>query len=183
MVRDVGDGEGTEVRRRGGTQGGLDRVEASAPGFASESREIDVTADADFPLRIELALTAVETDTDSDDSGAIIGPAVIMGAGAVGLVIGAATGGAALSTASTLKDRCGDTNPCAREHAPLKDEATTLATASTVSLVVGGVLLAGGATWLVIGLMSGDDGGDPGGDELALDLELNLGGAGLSGRF
>ena len=103
-----------------------------------------------------------------------------MSVGAVGLIVGAATGAAALSKADELKAACAGQEPCPTENEPLADDADTLATVSTVSFIAGGVLLAGGTAWLLFELLSGD-GGEPNGAHAS--PVIGPGFAGVKGAF
>lgn len=96
------------------------------------------------------------------DSGhrAPIGAWIVGGAGALLLVAGGVTGFIGLGKKSDLEDRCPD-NTCRYTSAEQKDEyesdkdsLKTLGTTTTVLLTAGGVLVAGGATWLLLGSRS-----------------------------
>jgi hypothetical protein len=77
-------------------------------------------------------------------------PSVVAGAGAVTIVTGAILGVMALS-----KKDDAVSEPVQQKSMDLKDSADGLATASTVAFVIGGILVAAGATWWVL------DGGLP----------------------
>ncbi|MCC6523955.1 MAG: hypothetical protein IT373_14950 [Polyangiaceae bacterium] len=95
---------------------------------------------------------APPTDEPSPGGGVaanVIGPAALFGLGALGLAVGTGTGVAALGKASELKDLC-PSSPCAPENESLATSARGLGHASTVSFVVGGLALAGGAVWMIL---------------------------------
>ena len=84
----------------------------------------------------------------ADDNDARVATAVTLAAvGAVGIGLGIAFG--------VLSQSRGDdavVEPVQRRAGELHDEASSFATASNISFIAGGVLLAGGATWLIIEL-------------------------------
>jgi hypothetical protein len=75
--------------------------------------------------------------------GSIVPGVLLLAFGGVGLELGAVTGGLAARDASTVKEGCVDGH-CLRSDADLLDRARTLATVSTVGLVVGGAAAATG---------------------------------------
>jgi tetratricopeptide (TPR) repeat protein len=72
-------------------------------------------------------------------------PYVVAGAGVAGIATGAIFGMMALSRKD---DAVGE--PVQRTSIDLKDEASSLATVSTISFIVGAALVAAGATWWVL---------------------------------
>jgi hypothetical protein len=126
------------------------------------------------------SLETVPADQDMSGDALPIPPIIVMGVGVVGLVVGAVTGGVALSKASELNELC-PSNPCASENESLKDDANTMGTVSTIGFVAGGVLLAGGGAWLIYELMA-SPADEPASDE-HLTLRFGPGHLGLFGRF
>jgi tetratricopeptide (TPR) repeat protein len=72
-------------------------------------------------------------------------PYVVGGAGAVGLVVGGVLGLSALSHRSDARSE-----PVQTRAQDLDSSAQSLATASTVSFVIGGLLVAAGVTWWIL---------------------------------
>ena len=83
----------------------------------------------------------------------------VAGAGVVGLVVGSVFGAQALSKYSDSKAHCQAATPnvCSAEGIALRGSAGTAADVSTVSMIAGGVLLAGGVV-LFVTAPSGDAG-------------------------
>jgi hypothetical protein len=86
----------------------------------------------------------------------VVGPAVLLALGGVGILVGAVTGGLALKKKQQLKDACPTKLGCPAEAEQFEKDGRKLGAASTVGFVVGGVAAAAGITWLVFAL-SGDD--------------------------
>ena len=136
---------------------GKHTIEARADGFSTASVAIELPDEAGSQS-VELTLTATgegpppppQIDTTASDS--TPGPwwpgAVTLGVGGVGLVVGAITGGMAMSKVDDIKSRCID-NHCPPEDEDEGSSADTLATVSTVGFVAGGVLAAAGVVLLV----------------------------------
>jgi hypothetical protein len=72
---------------------------------------------------------------------------VVGGAGVVALVVGAISGGVAISQSNTSKANCSPTDPnfCNGAGVSARQGEQSAGTVSTVALVAGGALLAGGA--------------------------------------
>lgn len=131
------------------------------------------------PTPEPLAAEPVAEPSSRPDAGALAGPLVVLGLGLA--AIGAAVG-TYIASQDALSQRdvlcpgqaCSSASDLERAVS-LHDEASTLNTASGALDVVGAVLLAGGATWLVLALVLDDDG----------DVEVALGPGGLvvAGRF
>jgi hypothetical protein len=85
-----------------------------------------------------------------------LGGAIVLGIAGAGLVVGAITGGMALSITDDIEERCIDTS-CLASDADEGDRAATLATVSTVSFVAAGVLAVAGITLLVVPYATADD--------------------------
>ena len=100
---------------------------------------------------------------------------VAIGLGGAGLVAGAIAGGIAISKKSALDDNCPG-GECAPEFHGDVDSFETTRLVSTIGLVAGGVLAAGGLV-LVLAAPS-DDGGSA-----SVRLHLRPAGLGISGRF
>ena len=62
--------------------------------------------------------------------------------------------GLAVGKADDLKASCPSRTGCTPQDQTLEDDARTMGTASTVSFVIGGMLAAAGATWLIVTLAS-----------------------------
>ena len=86
--------------------------------------------------------------------------------------MGAILGGVARSKHAQAVDE-----PVHRDAIALQDEASTLATAATVSLITGGVVTAVGVSLGVVGLVTDDGGGTE------VTLRVFPGHVGLSGTF
>jgi hypothetical protein len=98
----------------------------------------------------------VPKDATEDDGGAVLSTVgwIAAAVGGAGLVVGAVTGGLAISKKNSLEAGCpnGDCPP------PLHgdvDEFETLRLTSTVSFIAGGVLAAAGITLVVTGAVTG----------------------------
>ncbi len=134
-------------------------VSATAPGSAPvsqtltlaerESKEVTLTLGAGPP-------GAVPPPPAARSKPSKVGPLVLMisgfGLGGASLITGAVTGGLALNKTDELRDACNN-SPCPPAYAEDFDEASTLATVSDITLIVGGVLAAagaGGAIWLAL---------------------------------
>jgi tetratricopeptide (TPR) repeat protein len=88
---------------------------------------------------------APETTAPAERRPPTVFPYVVAGAGAVGLAAGAIFGVMALS-----KNDDAAAEPIQKHAIDLKDGADRFATVSTMSFIVGGVLLIAGATWWVL---------------------------------
>lgn len=150
-------------------------IEASAPGYKAYKADVTIGPNAD---KQSVALPALEKGPDDaaapppgsttepppagDEggmSGLTIAGFVVGGVGVVGLVVGTITGLSASSTASGAKDDpslCPD-QKCTAAGLQEIDSAKSSATISTVGFIAGGVLLAGGATMVILGLSQGGD--------------------------
>jgi hypothetical protein len=96
-------------------------------------------------------------DDDAADSG---GPSpifwVALGLGGAGLVVGAITGGVALSQGADLQDRCPG-GVCSEGERQDYDAAGAVADVSTIAFIAGGVLTAVGVVGLLATMGGGDD--------------------------
>jgi hypothetical protein len=137
---------------------GKHHAHAEADGFSAAEQSFELQAGA-ATLEVKLVLAKKEdlpagssttSGPDDGEGGGLSVPAfVLVGVGAASLVAGAVTGGLALSRAGELRDKCPQ-SPCPTENQSLADQANTLATVSTVTLIVGGVAAAAGVVWLVV---------------------------------
>jgi hypothetical protein len=117
--------------------------------------------------------------TTTSEEGSLLPGALVLGAGAASLIVGAVTGGLALSSKSDLEDSC-PSGRCPESSREILDDATRLATASTATFIIGGVLAAGGVTLLILrpGGGSNDDAA-----KADLSLEVSPSWLGVRGRF
>lgn len=141
-------------------------VVASADGYDPATESVEVTPGA--PTRVTMKLTVVlpkeppkpQAPIADADDGELdlmeILPWAVIGLGAAGLAVGAITGGMAAGKVSDIRDQCPN-NPCSPALADDKDSATSLATASTVSFIVGGIIAAGGISWLLVNVTTAED--------------------------
>jgi hypothetical protein len=131
--------------------------------------------------RIELALVT----TDHDDSppvgsgdgaasrGGLVPGVVALGAGGVGLALGAITGAIAAGKIGDIKSRCrtiDGADHCLVADIPARDSAQTLITVSTIGLVAGGVAVLAGTTLILL---------RPGGRAASAHLEIDAGPAAI----
>lgn len=184
-------------------------IEASAPGYKPYKADVTVGPNAD---KQSVALPALEkgqadapatpgTTTEPPPpgeeggmNGLTIAGFVVGGVGVVGLVVGAITGLSASSTASGAEDDpalCPD-KKCTAAGLDEIDSAKSTATISTVGFIAGGVLLAGGATMVILGMSQGgakSDASNPHTIHIAKHVELEPiagpqgGGMWMSGAF
>lgn len=150
-------------------------VSAEADGYRREETRVSVSKNGGV-TQVRLTLRALTHEGADNDDDIPLGPILLMAGGGALLVVGAVTGGLALSRASELRDAC-PTNPCATANEDLKDEATTFATVSTATLAIGGAALAAGVGWLIFDLVESDDG------DSAIDLRLGPASAAIAGSF
>ncbi len=171
------DGERVEIG--GGAMGialdvdpGQYAIEASAPGYKPWTGEVTLGADAD---KQSISIPALEKGADEvvappgsatepppageggGGNGLMIAGFVVGGVGVVGLVVGAITG---ISASGTASDAEADPALCPGKKCSAAgleeiDSAKSTATISTVGFIAGGVLLAGGATMVIIGMSQG----------------------------
>lgn len=104
-------------------------------------------------LRIELKAPMLNQQgpgqpADSGISPLMAGGISLLAIGGAGLIAGAVTGGLAVDRADQFHDAC-PSEPCSNDTKPLYDEADRFATASTVTLIVGGGLAAVGVALLI----------------------------------
>lgn len=150
---------------------GTHQIEASAKGFGSAEATVELT-EGSGTQTVALSLTPEEGGSgqgpepglSEPDQATGQGPwwpaAVAFGVGAVGLTLGAITGGLAMSKADDIKSRCIDDH-CPPEDEDQGDSAATLATVSTVGFIVGGVAATTGVVLLVWRPGGSEDTGQP----------------------
>jgi hypothetical protein len=139
-------------------------VSASAPGYETQAKRIEVEGGARVGLTLELVpspavATApvpapVNASADGRDSGGFsvpLGPAIVAGTGAALLIASAVTGSLALSAQGDLEDACPEKDACAASNQSTADKADSLALATDVLWVTGAVAVAGGVTWWLLG--------------------------------
>ncbi len=113
--------------------------------------------------------------------GSLLPGALVLGGGIASLVAGGVTGGLALSLKNDLEESCPGGN-CPESSREDLDSANRLATASTATFIIGGILAAGGVTLLI--LRPGGDSGEPAPSvSLAPTLGWQTAGLVLGGRF
>ena len=129
-------------------------IEARAPGRRSYRSEFMLSRDAAThhltipPLVSEQAAAASPPETSSTSRGRWLqrGGIALAGIGVVGVAVGAVFGVRAVSLHQRSQDEgCDDSDACPPDALETRRSAVRAGNASTVSLVVGGVLLAGGA--------------------------------------
>lgn len=153
---------------------GSHEVKASAEGFkpAQATFEISAGGEEDVTLTLEPdpdATGAVGTGSggggpkggevppDDGASPMVVGGAVALGIGGVGLIVGAVTGGLAMGAHSDLEARC-PAGSCSAVDQDTIDSFHTLGAISTVGFIAGGVLAAGGLVMILVA--PSDDGAD-----------------------
>jgi hypothetical protein len=141
-------------------------VVATADGYYPARETVTVSAGGS-PAKVTLTLLPI-AETPHDEPPAPppveegefeilpILPWAVIGLGAAGLAVGAITGGVATAKVGDIRDQCPQ-SPCPADLADDKDSAITFATVSTVTFIVGGLIAAGGVTWLLIDVMSTEE--------------------------
>jgi hypothetical protein len=123
----------------------------------------------------EVAVSFAEAKATTAEDGGDLSPLLFVGAGVTGLgvIVGAITGGLALSKGADFEDACPDKTRCDASQSEAYDEGLVLSHVSTVSFAVAGA----GAVLGVVGLIISDwSGGD-------VEVAVGLGGAWVGGRF
>ncbi len=98
--------------------------------------------------------------------------------GVVSVIVGAGLGAAALSKWSDAKSQCGTGCLSGSPAYATRSDATTFATISTVTIVAGGILAAGGLTVFLVAPKPGDAPASP-----SVAFVPGLGGAAVNGAF
>ena len=142
---------------------------ASASGKKAWSRKIDVAATKN--VLVDVPVLEAETSSATppslaneppprpakDGSGMRVAGYVVTGLGVVGLAVGTVTGVSALGKRSDAEASCVSyPSNCSADATGANDDAKKLATISTVSLIAGGVLVAGGIVLIVIAPRTAD---------------------------
>lgn len=147
------------------TDPGTRKLTATAKGFLPASAEVTLrdgeagsailTLSPDPHAPVEPALTGRASPSSAGPARErSVLPWVALGVGVAGVALGAVSGGIVASKASTLDDQCPDKR-CPVGTRSSIDSASTWATVSTVSFVVGGAGLATGIVMLILGKPSG----------------------------
>ncbi len=131
-------------------------IEASAPGWRTATRELTL---ASGETHVDLALEKEEVAvtkplivvTPIAEHASVMRPAsfALAAGGLGGLALGAIFGGLAVAKRSDLDALCPD-KTCDQAGAGARNDAWTYATVSTIGLVSGAVLLAGGAVMFLL---------------------------------
>ena len=179
------DGAAAEVGQAQELETGEHAVAADADGWTGASQRVSLkVSDAkEVTLTLGAAIMAPPHADEPDESASSelpILPIAIAGVGVAGLVVGTVTGVIALNKAHELKTICEGLDPCPSENEKLKKSAEKYATVSTVTLVVGGVLVAGGTTWLLIELLGGSEANEA---DAWMRPQLGPGYLGVEGSF
>jgi hypothetical protein len=142
------------------------RIEASAPGRKGWSKTVDVE---NTPVSLTIEVPSLEPEGASSSSaspdhtaavtssgptgsrgGARWAGVALLGAGTIGVTLGAVVGLSARSKWNEARSYCVVGNQCWQEGLDLADEARSSATLSTLAFVGGGLALAGGAVILLL---------------------------------
>lgn len=122
------------------------------PGKPAETQKITLSSGERKTLEVTIPGTTREEDGGPGDkkpiSGRTIGTIAAFGVGAAGLVLGGFAGGAAISNKKQADTQCPDFK-CSPEGLALVQEGRTMATLSTVGVVVGGAGIAAGVILLL----------------------------------
>lgn len=134
---------------------GSHTIEATIPGKQPWLTTVEIAAGATSTVTIPAPTeppTPVEPSPQARPSSFPFGTlgVAVGSAGLVGLGVGAVFGGVAVSKKNQADSSGCNGNLCSMFAGPLRNDALSAATASTVAFVAGGVLLAGGtALWLL----------------------------------
>jgi len=134
-------------------QPGRIEVTASAPGKLPFSATLDIAAGSVQTVGISLQAA------DKADEGMTplrVSGIAVTGAGAIGLLVAAITGGLASSKFAQLEDECGGTRCTDPSHAEVVDDGKRMETIANVSLATGLLLAAGGVTMILLGNSDGE---------------------------
>jgi tetratricopeptide (TPR) repeat protein len=142
----------------------LDRMLAAAPPPTTESTPPSTEPES------EPQATSVDTETSDGEASAATSsghslspfPFAIAGLGAALMVSGAITGPMALSSEQTLNSMCPNRAcPPGYDFASEADRGRTLALATDILLISGGVVLAAGVVWFVLDLVGASPSSEP----------------------
>jgi hypothetical protein len=132
--------------------------EATAEGYQTATRNVVVPEGARNEVSLTLGALFIDTPSAPEDDSLPLGPAwIAMGTGAAALIVGAITGGLHLAKVDDLKARCSADSHCPAADAEEASSAQTLATISTATFIIGGVLAAAGATYAIVVITTEDD--------------------------
>ncbi len=166
-------------------------VRAEAPGRTSVVREVEVAAGK--TRTITLTMDEAEDPDISNQipdeptgSGGSMGPIritgfVVTGLGVAGLAVGAGLAAKAQSDFDALDEEC-QSMTCPEGEQGRVDDGRMLTTVANASLIVGGILAAGGAAMIIFG-GEGDDGDASARLEVSPVVGPTVNGLTFSGRF
>jgi hypothetical protein len=163
-------------------------VAASAPGFASATKDVHVDEGGRADVTLKLAASgdvSAEGAPPPSTSGSRVPGAIVTMLGGAGLVVGAVFGARAFSAASSAKTICNG-NVCPAAAADDVARSKTDGNISTGLFVAGGVVTAVGIVLLIVapGGSKGDTKSDDGKSaRVAPWIGPGLAGAGFTGRF
>jgi hypothetical protein len=148
---------------------GAHTVEVEAEGMPTRTLEVDLAAGQHRSETIEPRqatnddIVPLEPPARGGGIGGVgVAGLAIAGAGAAGLVVSLITGLVSDATYQSLQTQCEQTGPdsysCPLDRAGDIDSGRAMAWTSTITLIVGGVFVAGGVTLFAIDLASGGGG-------------------------
>ncbi|TKC90025.1 tetratricopeptide repeat protein [Polyangium fumosum] len=121
----------------------------NAPPPFVEARHNAESELAEMEAKLAAEPKATERPAPVPSRGSILPGVITLGASAVGLGVGVATGAMSMAKVSDLRSRC-QADHCAPADRALADQARTLGHASTAAFVVGGAAAAAGVLLLVL---------------------------------
>jgi len=169
-------GETKRSQRVSLAEGARQRVSLDLAGVATARSPVPASPAPGGPRPPEGGPPEVPGDQDTSSSSvmATLGW-VAIGVGGAGLVVGAVTGGLAIAKKNDLDDNCPG-GACQPEFHDDVDSFQTMRLASSIGLIAGGVLAAGGLVLVLTAPTESDAGA-------AVSLHVLPAGLGLSGRF
>lgn len=114
----------------------------------------------------------------SDNGGLVASGWIITGLGGAGLIMGAVTGGLAISQQDDLLAQCGDDRSCPASSSGAIDEYDTTRLLSSVGLYAGAGLVAVGSTLLIVAAVN-----DDGDSDVSASVHLSPSSISIRGRF
>ena len=159
---------------------GVVLVEATAPGHLPFRRELQVAASQTALVDVRLDPAPVAPPADPSPRGPGVGPVVVAGTGAVGLILGGVFYALASSAQSDRDADCvNGCSPASQDH---NRRYGDLLVATNVAIGIGAAALAGGVTWFLIDRLTHREARPT---ALRWDLSPSAGGLtlGLGGRF
>jgi len=177
---------------------GEHRIQVTAPGHRSWTTQV-VSSSATPSLVVHLpALEPEERPPatplpkpsappprrgDGDHTSPLVFAGIAVGAtGVIGLALGAGFGIAAIDGKSDLERQCPQQDRCGRDGLALRDDLSTQGDVSTAAFLVGGVLVAAGATMILLA-PSSRSGGEAGAHSGRIVARLRPGSLDLLGTF